>query len=436
MQNKSTRFASVLASAILALFAACPNTVEAQTFKVIHNFGSPVQGPVPEGESPYSGLVFDAAGNLYGTTQHGGFVTCEEHGCGTIFQLTPNGDGTWNENVLTGFQTQNGFGGYPDAPVVFDRLGNLYSAYSCTFDCLRNEGGGALELIHVSQNNWTNVNVVSYFSGPFGAACEDGICTLAFDSSGRLFLSSQQGAFTNRLYGGVVELGHRPASGWYSLVLYGFSGGSDGGNPTLGLVFDASGRIYGTTTAGGLNNMGVLYKLTPNPGGSGWRESVLHTFQGGGSDGAYPAAGVIFDSAGNMYGATLAGGTAALGTIYKMTPNPDGTWSETVLYSFQGGSDALRPNSVLSFDPAGNLYGTAAGGAFNQGAVFKLVPNGNNWTESVVYSFTGGTDGYDPNGGVTIDAHGNLYGTTSSGGGHPHCPDEPFCGGVVYQITP
>lgn len=436
MENKSTPFVACVIPAMLAVTLVFGVTAPAQTYKVIHNFGGTVQGPVPDGASPYAGLIFDSQGKLYGTTQHGGLRSCEEHGCGTIFQLTPNGDGTWTENVLTGFQTQNPDGGYPDAPVIFDRTGNLFSPYSCTFDCFSDQGGGVLELIRGSNGTWTNVNVVSYWSGMFGGACMDGVCTLTFDSRGHLYLASQQGAFGNNLYGGVAELGRQSVFGWYSLALYGFSGGTDGGKPTLGLIADAGGHLYGTTTAGGVNNMGVVYELTQNQGGPGWRETVLHTFQGG-SDGAYPAAGVTFDSGGNLYGATLAGGTAAMGTIYELTPNSNGTWSETVLYSFQGGSDALRPNSTVSFDSAGKLYGTAAGGANNQGAVFKLTPSGGgHWTETVVYSFMGGADGYDPNGGVAIDAAGDLFGTAAFGGSHPNCADEPFCGGVAYEITP
>ena len=125
------------------------------------------------------------------------------------------------------------------------------------------------------------------------------------------------------------------------------------------------------------------------------------------------------------------------GTVFKLTPNPDGSWSESVLYSFRGGSDASAPNSTLSFDTAGNLYGSAGGGAYGHGAVFKLTRSGDQWTESVVYSFTGGLDGDTPSGGVILDNGGNLYGTTQYGGAYPNCHDgPPFCGGVAYEITP
>jgi uncharacterized repeat protein (TIGR03803 family) len=224
-------------------------------------------------------------------------------------------------------------------------------------------------------------------------------------------------------------LNEGPSSNWYHLILYCFTSGSDGSDPVGVLAFDSRGNIYGATGQGGSANLGAVYRLTPG-GVLGWTETVLYSFQGG-SDGANPAAGVILDDAGNIYGTTSQGGSSGKGTVFKLTPQSNGTWSETVLYSFQGGNDASSPNSSLSFDAAGDLYGTAGGGAYNQGTIFKLTPsNGGQWTERVVYAFTGGLDGGQPSGGITFDASGNLYGTAAVGGTFGQN------GGVAFEIIP
>ena len=133
----------------------------------------------------------------------------------------------------------------------------------------------------------------------------------------------------------------------------------------------------------------------------------------------------------------MEGGTAGHGTVFKLTRQSNGTWSETLLYSFQGRNDADDPNSTLAFDAAGNLYGTAAGGSDGQGTLFKLTPSsGGQWTESLLHTFTGGLDGELPYGGVTIDGAGNMYGTASTGGVYNSCQYPTVCGGVAYQITP
>lgn len=146
---------------------------------------------------------------------------------------------------------------------------------------------------------------------------------------------------------------------------------------------------------------------------------------------------MIFDNARSVYGTTSQGGTASKGTAFKLTHNPDGSWTESLLYSFQGAPDAATPSGPLTFDALGNLYGVAAGGAFGNGAVYKLTPSsGDQWSESVVYSFSGGMDGRYPSGELALDGSGNLYGTAAQGGAHPNCSDDPNCGGVVYKISP
>jgi hypothetical protein len=245
-------------------------------------------------------------------------------------------------------------------------------------------------------------------------------------------------------------------------VLYTFAGGSDGANPDAGLIFDASGSLYGTTVFGGplgcaylsFNlGCGVVFKLTPPTiSGGAWTETVLHSFTGG-SDGANPFAGLIFDASGALYGTTAQGGNTATtgdgiggGTVFKLAPSAiaGGAWTETVLYSFcsrTGCSDGANPFAGLIFDASGALYGTTAqggGGTPFGGTVFKLTPPallGGAWTESVLHSFTSGSDGDLPWAALIFDASGALYGTTRLGGGGPSCFGLNDGCGTVFEIT-
>jgi len=210
-------------------------------------------------------------------------------------------------------------------------------------------------------------------------------------------------------------------------VLYSFDRNSgEGYDPqTGGLVSDAAGNLYGTTYFGGAYNQGTVFELIPAPDGDS-TEITLHSF-GLGTDGFGPVAGLIFDSAGNLYGTTYLGGEGGGGTVFELTPNGDGTWTETTLYSFY--QDGVRPLGRLTFDAAGNLYGTTyAGGAQSYGTVFALTPNGSGgWTYAVLHSF-GLDDGAGPEAGLTFDAAGNLYGTTTYGGNGN--------AGTVFELTP
>jgi uncharacterized repeat protein (TIGR03803 family) len=422
--NRKTSSLASMTLAIFALTLFCASNVYAQTETVLHNFA----GNGSDGSAPYAGVIFDSAGNLYGTTYGGGVLDCDGlSGCGTVFELKPNPDGTWSEALIYLFPGGPGAGGNPVTPAVFDRHGNLFGTILCSFDCGGLLNGNVYELMPESNGSWQYQSIYSA-----NGDCEP--CWVAFDPAGRLFVSSQNQAY--RGDGVVFSLAPLSIFAWYQLFIYGFTGGSDGGNPAGPLVFDRSGGLYGATNAGGSNGLGVIYKLKQNTGGVRWTQSVLYSFQGG-TDGATPLAGPVFGADGNLYGTTAQGGTPGAGIVYKLTRNPNGTWTETVLYSFQGNGDASGPNSAVSFDNAGNLYGTAGGGAYQHGAVFKLAPaGGGRWTESVLYSFTGGLDGGDPSGGVILDNAANLYGTTQHGGAYPTCNDEPRCGGVVFKITP
>jgi len=247
----------------------------------------------------------------------------------------------------------------------------------------------------------------------------------------------------------ILGLASAASANWKEKVLYSFQGLPDGSLPVGAVVFDKAGNLYGATTEGGSSSCrsvaqcGTVYKLVPPAKqGDPWTETVLHVFKGNTSnDGSTPAGGVILDKAGNLYGSTayggagnctLLGGNVGCGTVWKLTPpkQKGGKWTESVIYSFQGGKDGDFPNGDLTFDNAGNLYGaTLFGGGKGTtcnilfggqcGTVFKLSPptqKGGKWTEKVLHSFAGGTDGATPNGGLLLDSKGNIYGTTPSGG--------------------
>jgi uncharacterized repeat protein (TIGR03803 family) len=247
----------------------------------------------------------------------------------------------------------------------------------------------------------------------------------------------------------VCSLAAPASAEWKEKVLYSFQGGTnDGSVPAGGVVFDKQGNLYGATTGGGPascapvgSECGTVFELSPGAKGK-WTETVIYRFQGEASqDGSVPNGGLIMDAAGNLYGVTAYGGTgdcylvgvrAGCGTVYEVSPpnQKDGAWTETILYSFPTSRQGYLPNGDLVFDSAGNLYGaTAFGGTKGTtcdsyyggqcGVVFELNPpkqKGGKWTERVLHSFAGGTDGASPNGGLVLDSKGNIYGTSFGGG--------------------
>lgn len=220
-------------------------------------------------------------------------------------------------------------------------------------------------------------------------------------------------------------------------VLYTFTGGTDGGFPIGDLVQDSEGNFYGTTYIGGANGLGTVFEVS-----STGVETVLYSFNAFNQpgDGAYPEAGLIFDSAGNLYGTTTGGGNPSFaGTVFELSPSGGG-WTETILYRFcptiGSCTDGEEPYSSLVFDKSGNLYGTTFAGSSGFGTVFEVSPNGSGgYTETVIHSFAGGTDGADPQTPVAIDSSGNLYGT-SYGGGALQCGIGGEGCGLVYKLSP
>jgi len=407
---------------VLVLATGAATWAQAQTFTVLYSFTNS-----PDGAFPFGGLLRDVAtGNLYGTTLSGG---CTAYGCGTVFKLDPATNPP-TETILYSFgSVPSGLDPQdPYAALVMDTAGNLYGTTrdGGTFGVgtvFRLDTSGTLTVLHAFTTAGTDGN------NPYAG--------LVMDTAGNLYGTANPSVSAP---GGTVFKIHTPDNSF--AVLHTFTG-VDGANPTGTVILDGAGNLYGTASAGGSGSCvnfitneqlgcGTVFKLdlATNPP----TETVLYSFKGG-SDGDGPIAGLITDAAGNLYGTTSAGGSpisetcsgqtgvvGGCGTVFKLDPatNPP---TETVLYSFKGGSDGALPYAGLVMDAAGNLYGTTSEGGpgtctgRNQvvvgcGTVFKLDPAGN---ETVLYSFTGGSDGAFPlYGHLVMDPAGNFYGTASS----------------------
>jgi len=336
-----------------------------------------------DGANPVSGLVFDAAGNLYGTTSAGGTFNK-----GTVFELLPPPvtGGNWTEVVLYNFRgVKNGDGDGPPAGLVFDKSGNLYG--------------------------------VTQFGGlPYGGSCSQRGCGVVFE-------------LTPSTGGGE----------WIETLLHEFKYGL-GGNPTAALILDSAGHLYGTTYVGGKGLRGLVYRLTPPASGGTWSFKVLHAFTAGQSDGGYVRGGVTLQN-GSLYGTTYGFGQWGSGTLFEIKPpaSPGDPWTESVLYSFRCDTGCFPYSTVIS-DAKGNLYGTTrmgggSGGCIDGGCgtVYRLAPpplGGTIWTETVLHAFPSnpnGKDGTEPIGGLLLGANGVLYGTTDG---------DVSGGGAVFGVAP
>lgn len=357
-----------------------------------------------DGASPGGGLVMDAVGNLYGVTGYDGTGSCTllgtVVGCGTVYELSPPSQpgGAWTESVLYSFLGGND-GYVPTGDLVFDQAGNLYGA--------------------------------TLFGGGKGTNC-------------------------NTLYGGncgtIFELSPPKVKGgaWTEKVLHSFLGAAsgaaiqgDGAEPSGELVLDEAGRIYGTTFSGGrnerycLSGCGTVFELIPpKDNDSVWSESILHGFQGYPSEGAGPSGYVALVN-GVLYGTTLGGGSAEVGTFYELTKGERGeSWAESTLYSFLNGHNPNTPESGLAITVTGEVVGTAnSGGSYFGGALFRLTPTqgAGGWGLSNLYSFGSGSDGAAPSGRLVEGTSKLLYGTTESGGTGQAC--QGGCG-TVFGVRP
>ncbi len=245
---------------------------------------------------------------------------------------------------------------------------------------------------------------------------------MILDGAGNLYGVTQNGGSGN--FGTVFKL-TPSGSGWIESIIFNFST-----YPGYGLTFDSSGNLYGTFASSGSIGCGSIYQLVPSADGT-WTENILYSFSGSPSDGCLPQGGLTFDpSTGNLYGTTQAGGASNAGTVFELAPAIGGGWTYNSIYSFlNNGRDAAYPQSSLTLDSAGNIYGTSnGGGAYDAGAVYKLTNSGGDWRDAVLFSFTGGYSGGAPLAGVIFDKAGNLYGTMENGGGDAV--------GNIYKLTP
>jgi uncharacterized repeat protein (TIGR03803 family) len=351
-----------------------------------------------DGMQPFAGLIFDQKGNLYGTTSLGGTCNIAvSPRCGTVFKLTPNSNGGWSESVLYSFCSLKECldGWVPLGGLIFDRAGNLYGTTVAggPTNCVNSGCGTVFKLTPKANGSWTETVLYGFCSG---TNCGDGFypaVNLIFDGAGNLYGTTLEGGvsrFSN--CGGfgcgvVFKLAPTSQGGWSETVLYNFCSRANCGDgwDAANLIFDQSGNLYGSAALGGSNSgpcskgCGVVFQLTPKLDGR-WTEKVLHRFTGS-WDGRGPGAGLIFDRAGNLYGTTRVGGdlrcnNSGCGVVFKLAPNSKGGWDETVLHDFFDQPGAV-PEAGLIFDSAGNLYGTTAGD-FNIntsfGSVFEITP--------------------------------------------------------------
>ena len=419
-QGMSVCIWTIGATALLLLLTA---SAWASNEKVLLNFNG------TDGSDP-ANLIFDSAGNLYGVATTGGTGTCSG-GCGTIFKLTTTSSG-WVTSVVHDFKAGSD-GMYPTAGLIFDAAGNMYGVTTfgggggCSPGC-----GTVFKLTPGTGGQWTE-KVIYRFTFSAGAGYYP-YGPVVMDAAGNLYGTTSEGGACSRC-GAVFELSPTVSGSWNFTILHSFTGSPDGCESLAGLTFDAAGNLYGTTqggrgpctySAGG----GTVFEVSPVAGG-GWTETVLYHFMGG-ADGDTPNSGVVFDTAGNLYGTTQLGGNTDWGTVFELSPVSGGGWSKTTIYAFNFNPDGTNP--VLStpvLDAAGNLYGTTFQGGTGIGTVFELTPGtGSTWTETQLYVFGSGhkNDGRNPVSTLIFDAAGNLYGTTTSGGTNSL--------GTVFEITP
>jgi len=372
--------------------------------------------PISDGEEPITGLVSDRAGNFYGTTVFGG-----TNNVGAVFKITPSASG-WNESLIYSFGPQHYDLYVGDGPsgLIFDAKGNLYDT---TEEGGVNFQGSVFELSPQADGGWQEKDLYTFATSkrtfPVGG--------VVFDKAGNMYgVAMQGGAFAlGGVFQLTPSTGGRwKANTIYSFRGY----PADGATARVGLTIDSAGTLYGTTFVGGNGpcgngngsqlGCGTVFKLSYSAGK--WNETVLHAFQGEkGGDGANPLANVILDGSGNLYGTTANGGSlCGCGTVFELSPSVN-RWTESILFRFNGGAfEGEHPYGPLTLDQSGNLYGTCSeGGSYYAGTVFKLSPaGGGEWTERILHLFGSGNDGKSPLGSLILAPSGYLYGTTGGGG--------------------
>jgi uncharacterized repeat protein (TIGR03803 family) len=443
MTRKSFLFVRNFAVCLAALTLASATLAAAQTEIVIHSFRSSSKF---DGMDPMSGLVADNAGALYGTANGGG-----KYGEGAVYKLAPptTQGGAWKQNILYSFLGDNtgaNDGAGPRGSIVLAGSGKIYGT---------TQGGGqygygtVYELLPPTQSGgpWTETLLYNF------ASEVEPVNGLVAGAGGKLYGTTYLGGRYN--VGSVFRLSPPalPGDPWTEATIYNFNnnGTVPQGYPT-GVILDAAGSLYGATSLVNGDNVefGLVFQLTPPSSGKGeWVENVLYAFTGEGGDGIQPSGNLVFDSAGALYGVTLGGGQFGSGAVYELSPPEEQgeTWTESVLYSFAPGfSDGFAPVAALTFDSAGALWGVTQYGGIEYcgdasngcGTAYKLSPpttQGGPWTESFLYSFQAGSDGYLPQAPVVV-VGANVYGTTMVGGtGNCNGSAGQLGCGTVFQIA-
>jgi len=394
--------------------------------KILYTFTGGQDGGYPT----YPGLIFDDARNLYGTTNGGGIGP--QGGFGTVFELKPKADGSWKERVLYRFAGHRD-GAFPSSGLIFDKSGNLYGVTSfgggrgwCPIVNVNYFCGTVFELKRGGNGQWTEI-VLRRFDNGIGGGMP--FHNLILDERGNLYGTAVGGKGCRQNDCGVVfRLTPTKKREWNEKVLYTFHG-SDGGGPGSPLLFDAKGNLYGVTAGGGPRKQGLVFKLEPTRNGP-WKETILHYFNPFENyDGSGPCGFLTFDSAGNLYGSTQHGGRYSCGglgcgMVYKLDHD---TWTESTVFALNGHNfkGLYNDEQGVAFDASGNLYGTASGSTLYPGGIFELIPQADgSWREHTISRFPANSAP-----GMAIYGNdGNLYGVTDEGGAYKK--------GTVFQITP
>ncbi len=339
--------------------------------------------------------------------------------------FTPKRASSQTESVIHAFQSTERYDGFtPNANLIADANGALYGT---TATGGKHGWGTVFKLVPPASPGgaWTEDVLYSFTGVDDGGQPSGGTLLL---KGGSLYGTTAEGGVNQ--VGVVFELS--PGKPWVETVLYAFVNGASGFTPSSGLTQGSKGTFYGTTFKGGAHKQGVVYRLSPPTGGGAWTEAPIYAFKGGSTDGYEPGNNLIFDSTGSLYGVTL----GDPGTAFKLTPSGTGAWTETVLYSFNPNIEGA-PDSSLVFDGTGNLYGATTDSGSSGGTVYQLVPptGGGAWTKNTLYSFLGSpaNDGSVPT-GVAIDSTGNLWGSTQYGGNNANC-GVTGCG-TIFELTP